>query len=473
MTKKNAPVKMERAFLSKEINFLKFDSEPEKQTDPMPDEYLSDRIRSQKPWMEDFTDRLEKSDIPGSAFVCAVVNLPLGTAPLAIPPVDPAADSDQEQTREKGQVPDGLPDLGPDQGLIQRIDHRYIVLALWNQDQLDPILSRIRESCCSGAESDPIVGTAVFPFMDFSRKETFYNAVKAVDHAAFLGPGSKAAFGDISLNISGDRLYQLGFMDEAALEYQRGISINPDNINLMNSLGVCHAMNNDSEQAKKAFETALLKDPMEVMVVYNLGLVCNILDQGEQALLYLEKASRIDSSIFEIELTTGSLHLKEGRLHAALPHLTRAKKLNTCAALPYRLLGEYYLGSEKIPGPMEKSPIKKAIVEFKQAVKLNPMDAVSLSGLAHAFYLTNKNLQIAITLAEESIRIDPDTPLFHSRLGNLYLETGQKELAQRAFAMAEKIPGAIPSLFQNTQTLPREEALSMTMTRKTNKKRIA
>jgi len=465
---------MERAFLSKEINFLKFDSEPEEQTDPMPDEYLSDRIRSQKPWMEDFTDRLEKSDIPGNTFVCTVVNLLVKTAPCALPPADSDLNLEHGVNKKAGQIPDELPDqisdltsyLMPDQGVIQKIDHRYIVITLWNQDHLDPILSRIREACCSGGESDPIVGTAVFPFMDFSRKETFYNAVRAVDHAAFLGPGSKVAFGDISLNISGDRLYQLGFMDEAAQEYRRGITINPENTNLMNSLGVCHAMNNDPEQAKKTFETALLKDPTEVMVVYNLGIVCNILEQDDQALFYLEKASQIDSSIFEIELTTGNLYLKEGRLDAALPHLTRAKELNTCAGLPYRLLGEYYLETETIA-----SPIDKSIGEFKQAIKLNPMDAVSLSGLAHAFYLTNKNLQIAITLAEESIRIDPDTPLFHSRLGNLYLETGQKELAQMAFAMAEKTPGANPSLFQKTQTLPREETLNMT--RKTKKKKIA
>lgn len=462
MTKKS-PVKKKRAFLSKEINFLKFDSEPEKKTEFFPDEYLSDRIRSQARWMKDFTDELEESDIPDSNFICAVVNLPGKTAPCAMPLVDSAKNLDPELSQGADlvtdqvsyQIPDPvpgkLPDLGPDQGLIHRIDHRYIVIILWNRDCLDGILSRIKKKYFCEAEIDPIVGTAIFPFMDFSRKETFYNAVKAVEHAAFLGPGSKVAFGDISLNISGDRLYQLGFVDEAALEYQRGITINGDNTNLMNSLGVCYAMNNDPEQAKKIFKTSLLKDPMDVMVLYNLGLVCNIIEQGEQALIYLEKASRLDNSIFEIELTTGSLNLKEGRLDAALVHLTRAKELNTCASLPYRLLGEYYLESEKIP-----SQIDRSIVEFKQAVKLNPMDAVSLSGLAHAFYLKNKNLQIAITLAKESIRIDPATPLFHSRLGNLYLKTGEKELAQMAFDMAKKTPAASTSLFQKTLKLTRK-----------------
>jgi tetratricopeptide (TPR) repeat protein len=482
MTKKNTPAKTERAFLSKEINFLKFDSEPEKQNDLIPDEYLSDRIRSQEPWMKDFTDRLETMDIPENTFICAVVSLP-----DKVPPDQALPDKALKN----------LPDLDPHRGMVQRIDHRYIVITVWDKDHLDPILCRIQEDCCSGAQAHPIVGTALFPFMDFSRKETFYNAVRAVDHAAFLGPGSKVTFSDISLNISGDRLYQLGFMDEAALEYQRGITINPENTNLMNSLGVCHAMNNDPEQAKKIFETALLKDPIEVMAAYNLGLVCSILEQEEQALFHLEKASGLDSSIFEIELTTGRLHLKKGRLDDALPHLDRAKKLNTCAGLPYRLLGDYYLETGKIDcttadnaatpintpintpigKPIARS-IDQSIVEFKQAIKLNPMDAVSLSGLAHAFYLTDKNLQIAITLAQESIRIDPDTPIFYSRLGDLYLKTGQEELARMAFDMAEKTPEAKNSLFQKTlkltrQTLGLTRKEPMDQTQNTRKKRIA
>jgi tetratricopeptide (TPR) repeat protein len=372
--------------------------------------------------MQGFTDRLEKAEIPNHEFVCVVVNQAPCTEDCTLPLVEAA--------------------IKPAQGLWERIDDHFMAIALWNKADLERLLDTIKATLGSAAGIDPIAGIAVYPFMAFSKQETFHNAVKAVDHAAFLGPGSRVCFGDVSLNISGDRRYELGFMDEAAVEYKKGIAINPDNINLLNSLGVCHGMNHDPEQAKKLFATALAKDPSEVMVVYNMGLACNILEQTKEALAYLEQASHLDNSIFEVELTAGNLLLKAGRLDASLEHLSRAKHLNARAGLPYRLLGEYFLATQKVD---------RAIAEFKQAVKLNPMDAVSLSGLAQAFYLKKTNLKIAITLARESIRIDPATPLYRSRLGNLYLQTGQEDLARSAFDLAEKQTAVDTSLPQKKQ----------------------
>lgn len=403
-------MKTETAYLSKEINFLKFDSEPEKKADFQPNEYLSDRIIFRKSWMQGFTDRLEKAEIPEHGFVCVVVNQAPCTDSCCITPLLDAA-------------------VKPAQGLWERIDDHFMVIVLWNMADLERLFDTIKTALASEAGIDPIAGIAVYPFMDFSRKETFHNAVKAVDHAAFLGPGNKVCFGDISLNISGDRLYELGFMDKAAEEYKKGLDVNPDNTNLLNSLGVCHGMNNNPGLAKKIFASALEKDPNEVMIVYNMGLACNILGLTKEAVAYLEEASRLDNSIFEVELTAGSLLLKTGRRDEALVHLSQAKQINPTAGLPYRRLGEYFLGAQKVD---------RAIAEFKQAVKLNPKDAVSLSGLAHAFYLKKTNLKIAITLARESILIDPATPLYRSRLGNLYLKTGRKDLAKAVFDPTEE-----------------------------------
>lgn len=399
MPKMIPPKKTGNAYLSKEINFLKCDSEPEKPAVLGPNEYLSDRICRQEQWMKSFIDRLKNIEIPDNTFTCAVIN------------------QDFSMDRLPSTLLDSI--IKPAHGLMEIIDDHYIVIALWDKNIFNPVWDIIK-----GA----VVGKAIFPFMDFSRTDTFYNAVKAVDHAAFLGPGTQISFNDVSLNISGDRLYQSGLMDEAAKEYKKGLAINKDNINLMNSLGVCYGINNDPEQAKRMFKLALEKNSEEVMVVYNMGLVCNILEQVQDALFYLQKASSLDNSIFEVELTTGNLLIKQGRFEKAIVHLSQAKNLNTKAAIPYRLLGEYFLDAKEID---------RAIDEFKQAIKLNPMDAVSLSGLSHGFYLKEKNLKIAITLAKESIMINPCVPLFRSRLGKLYLQTGQKDLASIQFDMAK------------------------------------
>ncbi len=135
----------------------------------------------------------------------------------------------------------------------------------------------------------------------------FANALKAIDHAAFFGFGHTQHFDGISLNISGDRLYQLEQYEAAIREYEKGLVLAPKDINLMNSLGVCYGVTGDVEKAKACFESALKISPKEIMVLYNLGLTSQVLEDTDKAVLYLRKAHGIDGRIFEVELLLGHL----------------------------------------------------------------------------------------------------------------------------------------------------------------------
>lgn len=415
---KNTPLSdPENGFSSREVHFLKSDPEDEKPADFVPTDYFTDRILSEPSWMQSFTDTLEKAEIPDNNFVCGVIQQNLS----------PDDSENGTTVTAANELLDAW--VKPGTGIWKRIDQTGVAIALWDGDESASLgrLSLIKEGLAEELGSESTLGIALFPFMDFSREETFYNAAKAVDHAAFFGPGSEARFDDVSLNISGDRIYQMGRTDDAIREYQRGLEINPNNTNLINSLGVCHGMANDPQKAKEVFKQAIETNPSEVMAIYNMGLVCDILGNKKRAIQYLEQASRLDDAIFEVELTVGNLLFQEEKFDRALAHLARAKDLNAKSGIPFKRMGEYYL---------ETNQIDKAIVEFKRAIKLNPSDAASLSGLAHAFGLKETNLEIAITLAKESIMIDPDTSRYRSRLGRLYEQTGQEDLARIEFDTA-------------------------------------
>jgi len=431
MTKSHLPKDPENGFSSREINFLKYDSEHEPPADFVPNEYISDRMIAQSSWMEAFIGILENAKIPGKSFVCGVIQQGLSPELFKGEATINATNSFLNSW------------IKPSSGIWARIDDTSIVMVLWDKKKTASTsrLIKIKKNMALETGIDPTMGIAIFPFMDFSRKETFYNAVRAVDHAAFLGPGSEAHFNDVSMNISGDRLYHLGHTNEASMEYQKGLEINPNNTNLINSLGVCHGISNHPKEAKEAFERAIKTAPTEVMAIYNLGLVFDIMDERNRAIQLLEQASQINNSIFEVELTAGSLLVKEQRFDLALIHLTRATTLNAKASIPFKLLGEIYLGTGRT---------EEAINEFKRAIKINPSDAVSLSGLAHAFGLKGNNLQIAITLAKQSIMIDPETPIFRLRLGELYLKTDQEELARIEFNKAKQQPRAETSSNQES-----------------------
>jgi len=58
---------------------------------------------------------------------------------------------------------------------------------------------------------------------------------------------------------------------------------------------------------------------------------------------------------------------------------------------------------------------EKADKEFNKAIKINPQDAISLSGYAKSMELQNKNLNIALSFAQNSMNLEPDNKLFKKR----------------------------------------------------------
>jgi tetratricopeptide (TPR) repeat protein len=175
----------------------------------------------------------------------------------------------------------------------------------------------------------------------------------------------------------------------------------------MNSLGVCHGVTGDVEKAKAYFEAALKINPKEIMVLYNLGLTCQVLEDTDKAVFFLRKAHGIDKGIFEVELLLGHLLFQAQRPDAALPHLETAAKENPRSSMAFRIMGEIFLDRESL---------NQAETAFNTAVKLNPLDPAALSGYAQAMTMKHRNLKIALTFAEKSVALSPGNKVFQERL---------------------------------------------------------
>jgi tetratricopeptide (TPR) repeat protein len=295
-------------------------------------------------------------------------------------------------------------------GIWEALDDRTFVLVFWDyktRKKAMDLLGSLKTTITQALKTDLLAGLAWFPFQDGSRSEVFANALKALDHAAFFGFGHTQQFDGISLNISGDRLYQLGQHDAAIREYEKGLVLAPKDINLMNSLGVCYGVTGDLEKAKAWFESALDINPKEIMVLYNLGLTCQVQEDTDKAVLFLRKAHGIDSRIFEVELLLGHLLFQAKKPDAALPHLETAIQVNSRSSMAFRIMGEIYLARQE-PDQAETA--------FNTAVKLNPLDPAALSGYAVAMTMKNRNLKIALTFAEKSVALAPGNTEFQERL---------------------------------------------------------
>jgi tetratricopeptide (TPR) repeat protein len=288
----------------------------------------------------------------------------------------------------------------------------------------------LQEEIRKQAGTTVTAGIAAYPTLDYPRQQILENARKAIDHAAFFGPGSRVAFDAVSLNISGDKYYERGDIGSAIREFEHALALDAGNVNVLNSLGVCHAVRGDYERALEQFSAALRLESGEYMAAYNIGLIHALLGRRDTALGFFLKANALRDDVFEILLQTGKLYLEMEQPQAARPFLEHASRLRAKSGNACRLLGDCY-AAVGLP--------EKAIGAYKKAVKANPGDAMALSALGCLFDEKGENLEIAIVFCKESVRLTPDNTLFRRRLGSLYVKLNRLEEALEEFEQAGRL----------------------------------
>ncbi len=271
------------------------------------------------------------------------------------------------------------------------------------------------------------IGLTAYPLLDYGKRQVLENAHKALRHAAFFGPGTCTAFDAVSLNISGDEKYQHGDIQGAVEEFEMGLRLDPNNVNLHNSLGVCFGVLNQHEKAWDAFDAAVQLDSSEVMALYNAGLIRFLQNRHTEALDQFLKAADLGEDLYELSLQTGILYLTMQEPQKGRLYLEKATRLNPASGLSFAYLGRCY---------SDLQMKDQAIAAFKQAVRQNPFDAESLSALGLLYGEKGENADIATLFCQQSIDIDPENGMFHSRLGQLHLQFGQLPEALGAFEKA-------------------------------------
>jgi tetratricopeptide (TPR) repeat protein len=293
------------------------------------------------------------------------------------------------------------------------------------------LAEKIKNNLAASTNETVSIGIASYPTLSFKREEILDNAAKALDHAAFFGPDSIIAFDAVSLNISGDNLYQHGDINGAIREYETAILLDPSDVNIRNSLGVCYGILGNYGKALKEFKEALKVDPDEVMVLYNIGLVNMLTAKPQKALEFLLEANRKkEDDIFEVAFQIGRAYLNLGKPETAKEYLEKAVTLNGESGPAFRSLGECCTALNMTD---------EAITAYKKAIRQNPNDAESLSALGYLFDLLGENPEITTIFCQQSVDISPDNGLFRHRLGSLYFKRNQLEDALVQFEKAQNL----------------------------------
>lgn len=271
------------------------------------------------------------------------------------------------------------------------------------------------------------LGIAFSPAPENYPVDALSNALKAARHASFFGPGASACFDAVSLNISGDDEYRRGNIDQAINEYLTGLNIDTKNANLLNSLGVCHAISGNYVEAQKAFQKVADLDPSEVMAIYNLGLVMLLTGKEDNALSQFLAAETINSTIFEIHFQKARIFKNRHDFEKSVTSLNRALILKPDAAAAHRMLGDEMMRQQKF------NTAKK---NYAQALRHHPNDVKALSALGSLYGQLQENLDLAELYLNQSVTISPEDGELYFALGTFYQQIRQMDKAAEAFQKA-------------------------------------
>jgi tetratricopeptide (TPR) repeat protein len=195
----------------------------------------------------------------------------------------------------------------------------------------------------------------------------------------------------------GNAHFKQGKLEEAIAQYRKSLEIQPGNAEALNNLGNALAMQGNDEAAIAQYQKALAIQPAFSDAHYDLGQV--LLKQGklEEAATQYRKAIEIKPDNAEARYSLGRAFLLQGDFDGAMACLDKTAALSPDPLARWRSLGNVFL---------EKEDWQAAIACYRQAVKINPRSADACADLGMAFY-KNGSIKEAIDSWQQALAILP------------------------------------------------------------------
>ena len=240
-----------------------------------------------------------------------------------------------------------------------------------------------------------------------SKVDCLRSCRKAIVHGSFYGPGSIVAFDHISLHVSGDLYFDEGNYKKAIKEYRLGLQRQPDDKDLLNSLGVALAEVGRHREAVECFSSVLKSWPDNHMALVNKGMSCRILGRNSEATQCFEKAllapDHKKEATIEMYLQLGRMYCQNEQYDKAVSLLAqwRNHRGEPDEFMFFRLMGEACLGAGRN---------KEAIGFLQKSLHLYPRNADSLSMLGLLYILEGEGDDVGLSLCQRAVLMDEAEP---------------------------------------------------------------
>ena len=221
-------------------------------------------------------------------------------------------------------------------------------------------------------------------------------------------------------HLSGLISLSVGDLEDAMEKIQKAITAIPNQAIFYNSLGNVLKLNNKSEQAERAYFSALEIDPRLHEAHHNLGKLFEKNGNLENAKYHLTEAIHSSPTSFESNFSLARILLKLGKFVEAVNFFQQALKFEPENA---DLFNGLAFALEKV-GRLDDS-----IQFYEKSLKLKPNEVATLSNLGHALHASGRAEQGLIYL-KKCLEIDPDNQLNWDRylFALVFSETGDREI---------------------------------------------
>jgi predicted O-linked N-acetylglucosamine transferase (SPINDLY family) len=236
--------------------------------------------------------------------------------------------------------------------------------------------------------------------VNFFNNKKFYEVVKLSEEHLKISEKNHSIW-----NIYAAANEELGKLDDALIGYQRAITLNPNDPEYYNNMGILLEKREEFDDAIISYNKALSIKPDYVEANYNLGNAFKKLGEIEAATFYFKKAISYNANYTQAYNNLGNILHQEGRIDEAIRMFQKAISINPSLAETYCNLGYAFI---------EKNNINKAILALKKSIHLNPNFFQSYLNLGNIFSDEDQIIN-AIDMYNKALSIKPDFELVRSK----------------------------------------------------------
>jgi len=199
-------------------------------------------------------------------------------------------------------------------------------------------------------------------------------------------------------NDLGNALLQKRQLNDAMVQYQKGLEINPNYADAHNNLGFALYQKGEVEDAMAHYQRALDINPQYAAAHYNLALVLSQKGRVDDAMVQYQNALEINPNYSEAHNNLGNILFQKGQVDEAIAQFQKALEIN-----PSNVAAQTGLGNALL----QKGEVDEAATQFQKILKIYPDYVQARNGLGGVLLLKG-HVDAAIAQFQEALRLEPD-----------------------------------------------------------------